>query len=187
MNDDNFDRPLTDDEQRALLQIARASIEAAVKRQPPPALRYEFPIFREKRGAFVTITKQEKLRGCIGYVLAAKSLADTIAEMAMAAALRDPRFSPVTEGELAELHIEISVLSPLREIDDISIIKVGLHGLYIKKGMFAGLLLPQVAEKHGWDRQEFLRQTCLKAGLPPEAWQDKDTHIEIFSAHVFAE
>ncbi len=187
MIDDNPDRPLTVEEKRALLHIARASIEWAVNGGDKPRFNYDFPVFKEERGAFVTISKRRQLRGCIGYVLAVKPLAETVAEMAVAAALRDPRFPPLTGHELADLEVEISVLSPLREIKDVSEIKVGQHGLYVKKGMYSGLLLPQVATKYNWSREEFLEQTCLKAGLPPTAWQDEDTRIEIFSAQVFGD
>ncbi len=187
MNDEKPDRPLTVAEKRALLHIARASIEWAVKGGDKPRFDYDFPVFKEERGAFVTISKGGQLRGCIGYVLAIKPLAETVAEMAAAAALRDPRFPPLAEHELADIEVEISVLSPLREVRDISEIKVGEHGLYIKKGMYSGLLLPQVATKYNWSREEFLEQTCVKAGLPPSACKDKDTRIEIFSAQVFGD
>ena len=187
MKDEHLDYLLTLDEQRALLNIARTSVEWAVQGGEKPNFEYDFPVFREKRGAFVTISKDEQLRGCIGFVLAVKPLAETVSEMAIAAGKRDPRFPPVSELELPKLNFEISVLSPLREIQDISLIKVGLHGIYIKKGINSGLLLPQVAEKYNWDRHEFLNQTCLKAGLTSSAWQDHETCIEMFSAQVFAD
>ena len=120
-------------------------------------------------------------------MLAAKPLAETVVEMAVAASQRDPRFPSIAGDELQDLNIEISVLSPLEKINDASLIRVGFHGIYIKKGFFSGLLLPQVAEKYGWSREQFLEQTCIKAGLPGEAWKEKDTTIEIFSAHVFGD
>jgi AmmeMemoRadiSam system protein A len=105
--------------------------------------------------------------------------------MAEAAAFRDPRFTPVTEKELSDLDIEISVLTPLKKITDVREIEIGKHGIYIKKGWLSGLLLPQVATEYGWDGETFLENTCMKAGLPTTAWQDKDTEIYIFSADIF--
>ena len=105
--------------------------------------------------------------------------------MAVAAAFEDPRFSPVTADELKELDVEISVLTPFRKIENIEEIQVGVHGLYMKKGFYSGLLLPQVATEYHWDRKTFLEQTCRKAGLPSTAWQDKDIEIYIFSADIF--
>jgi AmmeMemoRadiSam system protein A len=107
--------------------------------------------------------------------------------MAGQAALHDPRFPAVSEKELSKLNYEISVLSPLRRVVDINNIEIGKHGLLIKKGRSEGLLLPQVATDYNWDRLTFLQQTCHKAGLPPEAWKDKDTDIFYFSALVFGE
>lgn len=187
MNDENLDRQLTENEQNALLSIARKSVEWTVLGGEKPHFDYDFSIFNENRGAFVTLSRNDQLRGCIGFVLAVKPLAETVAEMAAAAAQRDPRFTPVEKNELEELALEISVLSPFKEIDDPSEIKVGVHGLYIKNGLYSGLLLPQVAEKHNWDRLEFLRHTCIKAGLPSDAWQDNDTQLQVFSAQVFGE
>jgi len=110
-----------------------------------------------------------------------------VAEMAQAAAFEDPRFAPLSEEELPEVDIEISVLSPTREISDLEEIKVGEHGLIVQQGMRKGLLLPQVATEYNWDRTTFLRHTCLKAGLPADAYKDKDTTIKVFSAQVFGE
>jgi uncharacterized protein len=107
--------------------------------------------------------------------------------MSLAAAFHDPRFHPVNRDELKDLKLEISVLSPLREIVDVNEIEVGRHGLYIVKGVFSGLLLPQVATEYRWDRTTFLRETCRKAGLPPQAWKDEDVRIFVFSAEVFGE
>lgn len=184
---ENHHRLLSAEEKRALLHIAKSAIEWAVKGGDKPRFDYEFAVFGEARGAFVTISERGQLRGCIGFVLAIKPLAETVFEMAVAAAQRDPRFPPVAEDELARLEIELSVLSPLRTITDISEIQVGVHGLYIKSNMHSGLLLPQVAEKYGWSREQFLEQTCIKAGLPQAAWRDDNVQIEIFSAQVFGE
>ncbi len=105
--------------------------------------------------------------------------------MAEAAALSDPRFAPLSVEELKDIDIEISALTPLRKIEDVQEIEVGVHGIYIEKGFFSGLLLPQVATEYGWDRTTFLEHTCYKAGLPRNAWKEKDTNIYIFSADIF--
>ncbi len=178
---------LTEKEKRLLHQIARGAIEDAIMRRrksvPEPII--ESRALKEKRGAFVTLKKHGHLRGCIGYVEGIKPLCKAVEEMAIAAALHDPRFNPVTEAELSQLEIEISVLTPLRRIKDIGEIEVGKHGLIIQRGPRSGLLLPQVATEYGWDRKTFLEHTCLKAGLPTDAWKDKDTGIYVFSAEVF--
>lgn len=180
-----IDLGLNEEEKRILHYIAKTVIENKARGKPIPEFKIESPLLKENRGAFVTIHKKGQLRGCIGYIEAFKPLYKTIEEMAEAAAFRDPRFSPVTEKELQELDIEISVLTPLKKITDINEIEVGKHGIYIKKGWYSGLLLPQVATENGWDRQTFLEHTCLKAGLPSNAWKDKDTEIYIFSADIF--
>ncbi len=107
--------------------------------------------------------------------------------MAIEAAVGDPRFPPVTAGELKDIEIEISALTPLEEIKDVNKIEVGKHGIIIRRGFYSGLLLPQVATDYGWDRKTFLEQTCRKAGLPLDAWKDKSSQILIFSAEVFSE
>jgi len=109
----------------------------------------------------------------------------TVKEMAVQAAFADPRFSPLNPDELAELDLEISVLTPLERIDDPSQIEIGKHGLLIRKKSHSGLLLPQVATEHGWDPYQFLEWTCRKASLPPEAWRDSETEIFVFSADIF--
>jgi len=187
MSETNLDRPLTEDEQQILLKMARRAIENAVNPQSKPPIESDEPILAEERGAFVTLHKQGQLRGCIGYVTALKPLDQTIKEMAVAAAMHDPRFDAVTGDELEDLDIEISVLSPLKKVDDVKVIQIGRHGLYVQKGAYSGLLLPQVASEYGWDRHEFLAQTCRKAGLPPNAWQDDDTTLYSFSAQIFQE
>ena len=140
---------------------------------------------KEPRGVFVTISKKGDLRGCIGQIIGRAPLAEAVSQMAEAAAKRDPRFSPLRPEELPDIDIEISVLTPLRKIDSTDEIEVGTHGIVIRKGMNMGLLLPQVATEYGWNRAEFLENTCQKAGLPKNAWKDKETEIYIFSADVF--
>jgi AmmeMemoRadiSam system protein A len=125
------------------------------------------------------------LRGCIGQIVPAKPLYQTIADMAMAAAFDDPRFEPLAAKELPDLELEISVLTPMEKMKRADEIEVGKHGLYIKKGFYSGLLLPQVAAEYGWDRTTFLEETCRKAGLPRHAWKEKGTEIYLFSADIF--
>ncbi len=180
-------RPLTADEKRQLLYIAKTTIEKVVRGEKVPAFEVTSPALLEDRGAFVTITQEGSLRGCIGYIIGVKPLYQTVREVAESAALRDPRFNPVQPEELPGLHLEISALSVPRPIKEIEEIQVGVHGIIIRRGYHQGLLLPQVATEYGWDRQTFLQQTCRKAGLPLDAWQEKDTEIEIFSAEVFGE
>lgn len=177
---------LNSEEKAELLQIARDVVEAHCRGDKPPTLSADSPTLNEHRGAFVTLHKEGKLRGCIGHIRAEKPLAKTVAEMAEAAAFQDPRFPPVASEELGLLKYEISVLTPFRQIADVEEIEVGVHGIYMKRGSCSGLLLPQVATEWGWDRKTFLEHTCTKAGLPEDAWKDKKTEIYIFSADVFS-
>jgi AmmeMemoRadiSam system protein A len=143
---------------------------------------------REPRGAFVTIHRRSshELRGCIGYIESRFPLAETVARAARIAATEDTRFLPVTLEELPALQIEISVLEPPRRARPEEV-EVGRHGVIVGRRHNRGLLLPQVAVEHGWDRETFLNHTCLKAGLPAGAWQQPDTEIQVFSAVVFSE
>lgn len=160
-------------------------IEARCCGKPAPKITTASSKLKEPSGAFVTIYKDGELRGCIGQVVARKPLIEAVAEMAEAAALQDPRFTPVRSDELKDLKIEISVLTPLEKVDSPDQIEVGKHGIIIKRGNAMGLLLPQVATEYGWDRTSFIENTCLKAGLPRDTWKDKETEIFIFSADVF--
>jgi AmmeMemoRadiSam system protein B/AmmeMemoRadiSam system protein A len=178
---------LTPKEKQELLSVARKSAETAVRERKgykPPA---ESPALQQDRGAFVTITKNGELRGCIGYVSPMQPLIETVGDVAALAALQDPRFPPVTPVELGELQYEVSVLSSFRRVLDVREIRVGQHGLLMKKGDHEGLLLPQVPVEAGWDRKTFLEGTARKAGLPASAWKDDDTDIFQFSALVFNE
>jgi AmmeMemoRadiSam system protein B/AmmeMemoRadiSam system protein A len=170
-----------------LLGLARSVIERNVGLDPEDLVAPPSPVLEKKRGGFVTLKTKGRLRGCIGYIEAVKPLEETIADMAYSAAFRDGRFNPVTADEIDDIRIEISVLSPIKEIEDPSSIIVGKHGIIITRGGSRGLLLPQVAEEWGWDRDTFLDQTCLKAGLPPGSWRKEGTKIEIFSAEIFSE
>jgi MEMO1 family protein len=179
---------LTVTEKRQLLEIAKRSVETAVKEQKVYQLPADLPAsLMQDRGAFVTLKKDGELRGCIGNTVAQQPLAETVRDVAVLAALQDPRFRPVAASELPQLQYEVSVLSPLLRVTDISQIKVGEHGLLIKKGISRGLLLPQVAPEQHWDRDTFLDQTARKAGLPSNAWRDKDSDLFMFRALVFGE
>jgi AmmeMemoRadiSam system protein A len=178
---------LTQKEKDSLLDMAKKTIAAKVNNKDLQKLTVNSPTLKEKRGAFVTLKKRGNLRGCIGYINAVKPLWETVQEMALAAAFHDPRFPYLKPEELKELTFEISVLSPLQRVQDINEIQVGKHGLCIVRGHNSGLLLPQVASEYGWDRETFLKETCRKAGLQPQVWQDKETEIYIFSADFFSD
>jgi AmmeMemoRadiSam system protein A len=172
------------EERGALLVLAHRAIEA---RLAGIELKVIAPSghLDEKRGAFTTLHLHGQLRGCVGYVFPIHSLYRTVAETAVAAALNDIRFSPVTREDAPLLKIEISVLSPVRPILPEQI-EIGRHGLVVTYATRRGLLLPQVPVEHGWDRLTFLDQTCVKAGSPPDAWQ-RGAVIEAFTAEVFGE
>ena len=177
--------PLTPDEERACLALARRALEHYFEtggRLAPPRTK---GVLREKRGAFVTLTVDGALRGCVGYPLPVKRLDETVVEMAVAAASQDTRFEPLDPGEMGRLEIEISVLG-LPEPAEPSEVSVGRHGIIVSMGPNRGLLLPQVPVEHGWDRETYLGHGCMKAGLPPDAWK-KGAKIEVFTAQVFAE
>lgn len=178
---------LTVDEKRYLLTLARQIIEFKTNDKDFEREDYFSNTLKEKRGVFVTLTKSQQLRGCIGYVEGLKPLQIAVEEMSLAASFNDPRFPPVEKEEVNELEIEISVLSPLEKIADPEEIEIGKHGLIIEQGFMRGLLLPQVATEYNWDVQTFLEQTCQKAGLPAGAWKDESTTIQIFSADIFSE
>lgn len=172
-----------------LLRIARSTIESALDGQRVELDATSIPDeLKRPSGAFVSLhTKDGDLRGCIGSIQPVAPLFQAIASNALNAAFRDPRFYPLRKDELANVHIEISVMSPIVPVATIDEIEVGRDGLIISHGSRAGLLLPQVATEYGWDRETFLRQTCHKAGLPADAWQSAGCRIERFSAEVFGE
>jgi AmmeMemoRadiSam system protein A len=181
---------LGEQDRRTLLRLAReritAHLEGREEHLPEPT-----PPLLEKSGAFVTLHRvsggERVLRGCIGHIDASASLYDTVRSVAISAAFQDFRFPPVEADELPEIELEISAISPFREITSPEEIEPGTHGLFIRLGGSSGLLLPQVAREREWDREAFLAQTCRKAGLPPDAWQDPDAHISVFTAEVFDE
>ncbi len=166
-----------------LLSIARASIEATLggsSETPNPGL--EVPAdsaLLTPCGAFVTLKKKEELRGCIGRFTSNSPLAQVVTEMASAAATKDSRFFPVSAEELSDIEIEISVLTPMKKVLDFREIKVGRDGLCVVSGGMQGVLLPQVATEHNLDRESFLDETCIKAGLPASSW--REVKVEVFS------
>ena len=174
-------------ERRSLLRAAREAIAARLASREASLPPLEGGL-AAARGAFVTLRRASDggLRGCVGYLEADAPLLVTVTNMAVAAALRDRRFEPVTAGELVSLRIEISVLSPLEPIRP-SDIQVGRHGLLLRHGARSGLLLPQVAVEQGWDCETFLAHTSRKAGLPPDTWKRPDVELLGFTATVFAE
>ena len=179
---------LTGEERAQLLQIARKSIdyELARKTDLPYDSTKMSPALKEHCGAFVTLHKGDKLRGCIGNLIGYKPLYQTVASMARAAAFEDPRFYPVKESEMKDIDIEISVLSPLRKIQSIDEFQLGRHGIYIIKGEHRGTFLPQVAEETGWTKEEFLGHCARdKAGLAWNGW--KDAELYVYEAIVFGE
>ena len=179
---------LTLEHKKALIKIARQSIINAVNGRKAPDYKIYDGILKTACGAFVTLHDSSgNLRGCIGNIISERSLWETVQNMALESALRDPRFPPVSPPELDGINIEISVLSPLKKIKNLQEIEVGKHGLFIKKDFYQGLLLPQVATEYGWNRTQFLEQTCYKAGLNSGCYKQDDCEIFIFSAVVFGE
>ena len=179
---------LSDQEKQELLALARNSVESAVRDHK----LYDFsssasPTLLQDRAAFVTITENGELRGCVGYVAALESLQSTVRDVAAMAALKDDRFSPVTESELKNLHYEVSVLSPFRRVSDVKQIHIGQQGLLLKQGQNEGVLLPQVPVDEHWIVPTFLQQVAVKAGLPPDAWHDPRSDLFMFSAVVFSD
>ncbi len=179
---------LNKEQRKRLLEIARNSIATYLKTHKKLELSEEDPLLLKEMGAFVTLHKNGQLRGCIGNLIAKGPLYLTVRDMSVEAAVGDPRFSAVELSELKDIEIEISALSPLERIDSAEKIKLGTHGVLIKRGFNSGVFLPQVATETGWSKEEFLSNLCShKAGLAPSAWQDKSTEIYIFTAEVFSE
>ena len=178
---------LTKDEKITLLNVARSTLESYLKSKKVPDFNVDSPSLKEKRGVFVTLKKEGQLRGCIGRIVADTPLYKAVSKVAIDSATSDPRFPSLRQQELKDLEIEISVMTPFAEVNNLDEIKVGTDGLLLKKGFYTGLLLPQVPGEYGWDKKTFLEHLCLKAGLDTEAYKDKDTVIYIFSAEVFSE
>lgn len=177
---------LGNSEKQSLLEVARRALTCAVQSREFLADVRGEGVLREPGGAFVTLRKRTSLRGCIGQLPSAEPLIDVIAHCAVAVAREDPRFDPVRLDELCDIEIELSVLSPLAAITPQLIIS-GKHGLLVTRGHQRGVLLPQVAAEYRWSALRFLEETCVKAGLERDAWKDRVTKIEAFTADVFSE
>jgi len=188
-----FEFELSDDDGQVLVKMARNAVTEYLQNNTRINNKEFNSRFNIDSGIFVTITKENSLRGCIGYPLPIKKLSNAVIDSAIAAATEDPRFSPINPNELNNLIFEITVLTPPIEInvekyeDYLSIIKIGRDGLIIENKQFSGLLLPQVPKEYGWDIEEFLAHTSEKAGLEKNAWKDQDTKVSRFEGIIFKE
>jgi len=179
---------MNDAQKKTLLSIARDTIRAVVTACPVPKPQTDDVELSVCCGCFVTLKNADRLRGCIGQFTSERPLIELVVEMAKASARNDPRFlgDPITADELEQLDIEISVLSPLKLTKDPLSLRLGVDGIYIKKGYASGCFLPQVATETGWTKQEFLSYCCShKAQLTADAWLDQDTEVYLFTADVF--
>jgi AmmeMemoRadiSam system protein A len=177
---------LDNSQKKILFTLARQSIEFELGlRDCMDSFPDEF--LQNPAAVFVTLKIDDELRGCIGSIQAVESLRDAVIHNAYSAAFRDPRFPALAKIEYPLIDLEISVLSAFRRIENPEEVIPGVHGLMITRGYYRGLLLPQVATEYDWDRETFLAYTCEKAGLPPDAWKDSQTTIEVFTAEVFSE
>ena len=179
---------MNDNQKQTLLKTARDTVKAVITGGPVPKPESDDPELNAHCGCFVTLKNQGRLRGCIGQFTSEMPLIELIAEMAKSSAASDPRFvaDRITADELDQLDIEISVLSPLKRTDDPSSLRLGVDGIYIKRGCTSGCFLPQVATETGWSKEEFLSYCCAhKAGLPSDAWKDPKTEVYLFTAEVF--
>jgi AmmeMemoRadiSam system protein A len=180
------DNGFSAEERRAMLALARSAIVGALSNSPAGIPSPEPACFSLRRGLFVTVHVSGKLRGCIGVIEARETLRENIIHCAESAALHDLRFPSLRAAEIRDLQIEISILSELAPISPESI-EVGRHGLFVDSGSHRGLLLPQVAVEHRLSREQFLAETCRKAGLPCDAWRRDETKLFGFSCEVFRE
>ena len=178
--------PLTDSEKKLLLEFSRKTLQQFLTTETLPLLRPDSSRFKFSQGAFVTLKKDNQLRGCIGSILPEDELGRTVGKMTLYAALKDPRFQPVKPDELKHIEIEISVLSPLKQIDDPAQIVIGRDGVLLIKEGASAVFLPQVAPEQNWNRTEMLGNLCLKAGLATNCWE-KDVTLQTFQADVFSE
>lgn len=178
---------ISSEEKNILLSAARQSIGSLFDGKGPEEPDYnKFPLLKQKLGAFVTLTKNHQLRGCIGYIIGREPLFDTIRSAAIHAAVNDPRFSALKKSEFEKIKIEISILSEFAPISSYDEIIIGMHGLYLDEGG-GGLLLPQVATEHKLNRDEFLSAFCNKAGFYSEFWKERMLKIKVFTAEIFSE
>jgi AmmeMemoRadiSam system protein A len=177
---------LSSDDWLALVEIARRAISSAVLEKRVPDFPPHPAALSERRGAFVSLYRGGTLRGCVGQVESPGPLAEVVAISAINAAMYDSRFPPIRPEEIAALQIEISVLTPPERILPEAIV-AGRHGLMVVRGSFRGLLLPQVATERNWSGQRLLEETCVKAGLPRDAWSEPATQVFGFTAEIFSE
>ena len=183
---------LTLDEGKTAVRLAREALTRYVEEKEILEPEKLPPVFDEKRGVFVTLHEDGDLRGCIGYPQPVMALGRAIVDSAINAGTRDPRFPGIRPGELKRMEMEVTILTkpePYLEAKKRlpELVRIGTDGLIVSKGPFSGLLLPQVAPEWGFDSLEFLSQTCVKAGLPPDAWMDEGTEVQHFEAQIFAE
>lgn len=180
---------MNDTQKKTLLKIARDTVQAVVNEKTAPEIpRSDDPALNETCGCFVTLKSGDNLRGCIGQFTSDIPIIRLVSQIAKASATSDPRFVnyPIVTEELNALEIEISVLSPLKKTSDPLSLRLGIDGIYIKKGGASGCFLPQVATETNWDTETFLSYCCShKAGLPADAWQNDDTDVFLFTAEVF--
>jgi uncharacterized protein len=189
--------PLSIEVGRTAVSLARETLEAHVSGKGFRPKTWDKGTFAELRGVFVTInlasSDGEKLRGCIGFPYPVKPLGIAIQEATVAASSEDPRFPPITEPELGSVVLEVSILTPPEAIraptprELPALVRIGIDGLIVSRSGFSGLLLPQVATEYSMDPTEFLSQTCMKAGLPPDSWLEEGTQVKAFQAEIFAE
>ena len=180
---------LTQSQRKRLMSIAKDAIFSHIQDGTTIEVQESDNRLNEEEGAFISIYKDGRLRGCMGNILGKGPLCLTVREMAISSAIRDPRFDPLSKDELKDIELEVSVLSKPWRIYDVEEIKLGVHGVIISKGHKSGVFLPQVATSTAWNRERFLSELCSqKAGLPPDCWKNpKDVTIEIFTADVFSE
>jgi len=179
----------SEEEKKILLRLARDTITDRLEKRESLEFTDKRKNLLQRSGAFVTLHSENgNLRGCIGKMFSEEPLYETIIAMAEEAAFDDPRFVPVTLVELKDINIEISVLSPLRKITNVSEIKLGIHGVLVRKGSFSGVFLPQVAAETGWNLEEFMNNLCSgKAGLPEDSWKHKSMDIFVFTVEIMSE
>ena len=179
---------MDDKQKQTLLKVARDTVEAVIKGEPTEAPQSDDPELNAPCGCFVTLKNHSRLRGCIGQFISDSPLIELVGQMGKSSATGDPRFfgDPISAGELDQFDVEISVLSPLQRTNEPLSLRLGVDGIYIKKGRVSGCFLPQVATETGWSKEEFLSYCCAhKAGLAADAWRDPETEVNLFTADVF--
>ncbi len=173
---------------RSWLDFARHVVEYAARRADPTAVPVPTELEQTHSGVFVTLQRHRRLRGCMGTLDATLPLAEAIRQAAVNATVGDPRFQPVGVGELPDIELEVSILSPPVPMNTLEDLELGRHGVIVQRGARRGLFLPQVATSHRFDKETFIERCCTeKAGLPPGAWRDPDTEVLLFTAEVFRE